>query len=55
MSEPLSYYQEVKTYTVNRKISRRENIIITIPIEVTTPGLHAIDWRYANGNGPINT
>lgn len=55
MSEPLSYYQEVKTYNVNRKISRRENIIITIPIEVTTPGLHAIDWRYANGNGPINT
>ena len=55
MSEPLSYYQEVKTYTVNRKISRRENIIITIPIEVVTSGLHAIDWRYANGNGPINT
>ena len=55
MSEPLSYYQEVKTYTVNRKISRRENIIITIPIEVATSGLHAIDWRYANGNGPINT
>ena len=53
MSEPLSYYQEVKTYTVNRKISRRENIIITIPIEVATSGLHAIDWRYANG--PINT
>ena len=36
-------------------ITRNENILITIPIEVADDGLYAIDWRYANGNGPINT
>lgn len=55
MSEPLNYYKNVKTYAVNRKISRQENIIVTIPIEVAEEGRYAIDWRYANGNGPINT
>lgn len=36
-------------------ITRNENPIITIPIEVKEDGTYAIDWRYANGNGPINT
>ncbi len=36
-------------------ITRNENILITIPIEVADDGLYALDWRYANGNGPINT
>mgnify|MGYP000951949138 FL=1 len=33
--------------TVNRKLE--------IPVEVDVPGEYAIDVRYANGNGPINT
>lgn len=36
-------------------ITRNENIFITIPVEVAETGRYAIDWRYANGNGPINT
>ena len=36
-------------------ITRNENIFITIPIAVKEDGTYAIDWRYANGNGPINT
>lgn len=36
-------------------ITRNENILITIPVEVAADGTYAIDWRYANGNGPINT
>lgn len=36
-------------------ITRNENILITLPIEVSAEGDYAIDWRYANGNGPINT
>lgn len=37
------------------QITRNENILISIPIEVAQPGAYALDWRYANGNGPINT
>ena len=36
-------------------ITRNENIIITIPIEVDAHAVYSLDWRYANGNGPINT
>lgn len=36
-------------------ITRNENILITIPVEVPADGMYAIDWRYANGNGPLNT
>ena len=36
-------------------ITRNENILITIPIDIAEAGTYAIDWRYANGNGPINT
>lgn len=37
------------------QITRNENTLITIPVEVAEAGRYAIDWRYANGNGPINT
>ena len=37
------------------QITRNENVIITIPVEVKETAAYAIDWRYANGNGPINT
>lgn len=36
-------------------ITRNENTLISIPVEVETDGRYALDWRYANGNGPINT
>ena len=36
-------------------ITRNENPLISIPVEITEDGRYAIDWRYANGNGPINT
>ena len=36
-------------------ISRNENIFIVIPIEVDEDAAYSLDWRYANGNGPINT
>lgn len=36
-------------------ITRNENPLIVIAIEVPETGRYAIDWRYANGNGPINT
>lgn len=31
------------------------NKALTIPVSVAEAGLYAIDFRYANGNGPINT
>ncbi|MBR6251128.1 MAG: carbohydrate-binding protein [Bacteroidales bacterium] len=67
MSEPLSFYSNVNTYEVEKyakpsatsnqasMITRNENILITIPIDIEADGKYAIDWRYANGNGPVNT
>jgi len=37
------------------EISKTANRVISFDIDVATDGLYAIDWRYANGNGPINT
>ncbi len=37
------------------EISRTLNRTITIPVEVNNSGTYAISFRYANGNGPINT
>lgn len=36
-------------------ITRNENPLISIPVSVSADGTYAIDWRYANGNGPVNT
>lgn len=64
MSEPKDYYKAVKEICVkdycptreeNVRITRNENIIITIPFDVESEGNYSIDWLYANGNGPINT
>lgn len=66
-SEPIYYddAQQVALYEVEKyaeshdgrsvRITRNENILITIPVEIAANGTYAIDWRYANGNGPINT
>jgi hypothetical protein len=37
------------------EISRTVNRSIQLEIEVTAAGRYAIDWCYANGNGPTNT
>jgi hypothetical protein len=37
------------------EINRSKNTTIAIPVTVPEAGLYAVDVRYANGNGPINT
>ncbi|WP_426061739.1 MGH1-like glycoside hydrolase domain-containing protein [Hymenobacter sp. B1770] len=37
------------------EISKSKNKSLTIPVTVAEAGLYALDFRYANGNGPINT
>ncbi|MDP4276100.1 MAG: trehalase family glycosidase [Bacteroidota bacterium] len=37
------------------EISTTVNPNVIIPVEVAETGTYAIDWRYANGNGPVNT
>jgi hypothetical protein len=37
------------------EISTTKNRTLTIPITVPETGLYAVDFRYANGNGPLNT
>jgi hypothetical protein len=37
------------------EISTSENKTLNIPLVVAEDGAYAIDFRYANGNGPINT
>ncbi|MBD2770420.1 glycogen debranching protein [Hymenobacter sp. BT664] len=37
------------------EISQTRNTALTIPVTVSAAGVYALDFRYANGNGPINT
>ncbi|WP_036679145.1 alpha-L-rhamnosidase-related protein [Daejeonella oryzae] len=37
------------------EISKSKNTAINFPITISQTGLYAIDFQYANGNGPINT
>lgn len=37
------------------EISKQKNTSISIPVSVQEDGIYAIDFRYANGNGPKNT
>ncbi|MDU0372701.1 glycogen debranching protein [Hymenobacter endophyticus] len=37
------------------EISKTVNTRLSIPVTVPETGLYALDFRYANGNGPINT
>ncbi|NLH24429.1 MAG: glycogen debranching protein [Bacteroidales bacterium] len=37
------------------EINTVENVRISIPVVIEQSGLYLIDWRYANGNGPVNT
>ena len=37
------------------EISKTKNTTVTIPVTVREDGVYALDFRYANGNGPVNT
>lgn len=37
------------------EISKTTNRVINIPVTINEPGVYAISFRYANGNGPVNT
>jgi len=37
------------------EISKTLNRNITIPVEADSTGVYTINFRYANGNGPVNT
>jgi hypothetical protein len=37
------------------EISKTMNTAVNIPVRIDRDGSYAIDFRYANGNGPINT
>lgn len=37
------------------EINRNTNRVVSLEVKVPADGLYAIDWRYANGNGPTNT
>jgi hypothetical protein len=37
------------------EVSTSKNTRLTLPVEAPEAGLYALDFRYANGNGPINT
>lgn len=37
------------------EISTKVNKVITIPVTVRKPGSYMVFFRYANGNGPVNT
>lgn len=37
------------------EISKTRNKTLTLEVQVPADGMYAIDFRYANGNGPINT
>ncbi|WP_245318829.1 alpha-L-rhamnosidase-related protein [Hymenobacter elongatus] len=37
------------------EISKTQNNTLSVPITVPAAGLYALDFRYSNGNGPINT
>ncbi|MDO7874133.1 trehalase family glycosidase [Hymenobacter sp. ASUV-10] len=37
------------------EISSTQNRRLTIPVKIAEAGTYALDFRYANGNGPVNT
>jgi len=37
------------------EVSKTKNITLNIPVNITREGVYAISFKYANGNGPINT
>ncbi|HEX5830556.1 MAG TPA: hypothetical protein VFY16_06220 [Gemmatimonadaceae bacterium] len=37
------------------RLTRERNVTVAVPVRVTRAGTYAVDVRYANGNGPVNT
>jgi alpha-L-rhamnosidase-like protein len=37
------------------RLTRERNVTVTVPVRVSRAATYAIDARYANGNGPVNT
>jgi len=37
------------------EINKIQNRIITVPVNISQSGTYSINFRYSNGNGPINT
>ena len=37
------------------RLTREQNVTITVPVHVSRAGTYAVDARYANGSGPVNT
>ncbi len=37
------------------EISKELNLKVDIPVEIKSEGIYSVSFRYANGNGPINT
>jgi len=37
------------------RLTRERNVRVAVPVTVARAGSYAIDLRYANGNGPVNT
>ncbi|MEJ7677004.1 MAG: hypothetical protein WKG06_03840 [Segetibacter sp.] len=37
------------------EISKTKNTTLTIPVTIPADGVYTIDFKYANGNGPVNT
>jgi Carbohydrate binding module (family 6). len=37
------------------EISKQKNTEVSIPVNIKADGMYALDFRYANGNGPTNT
>lgn len=37
------------------EISKTQNRLVTIPLSISESGIYTVSFRYANGNGPVNT
>lgn len=37
------------------ELSKERNTVISIPVSISAAGLYSVDFRYANGSGPVNT
>lgn len=52
---PLEHEHKGYTGTGYVRLTRESNTTVTVPVHVDRDGTYAIDVRYANGNGPVNT
>ncbi|MCQ2153306.1 MAG: hypothetical protein MJY44_01870 [Bacteroidales bacterium] len=55
MSEPVRKYDDESVFEIEAGLGRAPGVQLSIPFEVSRPGLYAFDWLYSNGNGEIET